>query len=98
MHVSKILDWNLGDQIQSQALTSWKKSLNLSVFYQRSVYSIFCELCAKSVLKRTPANLSPSLKTSELIPNITSVNETDPYCTFFLLVFKEPKEKRYPGF
>lgn len=45
----------------------------------RKVSIAYNELYAKSVLLRTPANLSPSLKTSGLISHITSVNEVSIY-------------------
>lgn len=45
------------------------------MYFIRKVSIAYYELYAKTVLLRTPANLSPSLKTSGPISHITSVSE-----------------------
>lgn len=49
MHVAKILDWNLQDQIQYQALKSWEKSLNLTMLFLRKVLIAYFVSCLQKI-------------------------------------------------
>lgn len=62
-------------------------------FIRRASIARF-ELYAKTVLMRTPANLSPSLKTSELTSHITSVNEVSIHIVSFSFGIQRTQEER----
>lgn len=61
----------------------------------RNVSTAFFELYTKTVLMRTPANLSP-LKTSESISHITSLNEASIHVVFFSFGIQRAPEEQAP--
>lgn len=99
MHVAKIVGWNLWDQIQSQALMSLEKSLNLTVPISRKVFRAYFMSCVKSMLTRTLVNLFLWRMQKKIIFHIKSACERSIYAVCFkILVFKEPKRRRQPRF
>lgn len=68
----------------------------ISVSFMRKVSIAYFELYAKSVLMRTSAILSPSLKTSELISHVVLVNELSIHIVYFSSGIQRTQEEKAP--